>query len=672
MTKKKKNPPVFIRFKADQEQGHIVGVYLKVQDQYKDLTIGQFEQLPDNTNTSQYKESVERIDIIGASSLFPEPIILDKTSAEFVEITEIGKRTGFDFVKTIYCRYNWPINGLTSGYEIFYSNKEKEFVYRYVDVVATGSDQVEVTLSETDIAFFFKAQGILRWRHPAGPINNPWWPPFLSGVDKQAEYNQGFANLTDTNALTGINWSLSYCYLHEASYWIITQDWNTPLEGEVSQVVITGKYVVAQNQYTPPISPTPVYQIRRERVKTTKTLSLALEVKEDKYKKGGQNEPITATVWTDSFVNPASYFYDLYFKWNNLPALNEIAGQQIVFDDQPPEEYSKGYWINLSEHKAIFKIEQESGQEGVDTSFIRMVDERGEHQLPYINEVVPGTDFIKVISQSEGFSWPIKNSLFFNDTMGRQLYFSLRQIETGGFYTSEIKPMIIKKNDEYMFMVSAWDKCLVWKDGVEYILPSEGSFNINGVTVPVEDKWRWNISDNIEGGINAPQFADYCSYFQDFGMCSCYLVEGEEENYKWVNFTYQEWNRYVYYFNTSTWYGDYLYKVRVDEFYDGTFFRDELIKHNYPINILEVIQKEIKKDLKIYRPDTTSLWVEKYKLTLDSNNLTAKIEYIRRFNVPFTPPVTEEIALLQPTTQKPNNNDSVNHITQLRDIFYIP
>jgi hypothetical protein len=667
--RKKKNPPVYIRFKADQEQGHIVGIYLKAQEQYENLTISQFNQLPESPNTPQYKESVERMDIIAVSSVLPEPILLDKISADFTEINSIGKRTGYEFIRTIYCRYDWPINGLTSAYEIFYGNKEKEFVYRHLDIAATGTDQTEITLSETDIAFFFKTEGTLRWRHPAGFIDNPWWPPFVWGVDNNTEYNQNFLNELppDPNV---INWSLSYCYLYNGSYWIIAQDWNDPPEGENAKVIITGKYVIPQNQYTPPISLTPVYPLNRERIKTTKTLNLSINVNEDKYKK--EIIPVTETVWTDSFYQPPSFFYDLYFKWGALPVLNESAGEVVIFDEQPPEEYSKDYWVNLSEHKAIFKIEEESGENNAN-SFIKMIDEKGEHQLPYIlNETTPGTDYIKVISQSEGYSWPIRENLFFNDTMGRQLYFSLRQVETGGYGTSEVKPMIMKKNDDYMFMISAWDKCLIWKEGVEYVLPAEGSFDVNGIVHPVEDKWRWNISDNVEGGIDAPQFADYCSYFQDFGMCSLYLVEGEEANYKWVNWTYEEWNSHVYYFNVASWYGDYIYKVRVDEFSDGTFFRDELIKNNYPLNILEVIQKEIKKDLKIYRPETTSLWVEKYKVTLDGDTLTAKIEYVRRFKVPFSPPVTEEIALLQPELKGPTNNDSVNHITQLRDIFYIP
>lgn len=662
--RKKKKPPVYIRFKSDQEQGHIVGVYLKPQDQYKHLSIGQFDDLPDNPNTPQYKESVERLDIVATSNAFPEPILLDQISTEFIEIGSIGKRTGYNFIKTVFCRYDWPINGLTSMYEVFYGNKEKEIVYRYIDIQATGIEQTEVTLSETNIAFFFKTQGVLRWRHPGGPINNPWWPPFSWGVDINSEYNQGFIDL-DINNIPNINWSLSYCYLLNDLYWIIAQDWNTPAEGEISQVVITGKYKILQNQYTPPISTTPVYPLKRERIKTTRDIDLNIEVKEDKYKK--QLTPVTEVIWVDSFNKPPSYFYDLYFKWDGLPALNEGAGQVIVFDEQQPEESRSGYYLHLSEHKAIFKIE-ESGNIGTGT--IKMIDEKGEHQLPWDRE--PGrTDYIKIMSESDGYSWPIKTSNAFNDTMGRQIYFSLRQIEIGGFYTSEIKPMIMKKNDDYVFMVSTWDKCLIWKEGVEYILPHKASFNVNGITHPVEDRWRVNFSGNIEGGIDPPQFADYCSYFQDLGMCNQYLVNGENGYPPWINASYSEWSD-VYYFNVATWYGDFIYKVRVDEFFDGTFFRDELVKNNYAENILEILNKEIKKDLKIYRAETTSLWVEKYKVVLNPENLTANIEYVRRFKVPFSPPIEGEITLSQPETKAPTTSDNVNHLTQLRDIFYIP
>ena len=206
------------------------------------------------------------------------------------------------------------------------------------------------------------------------------------------------------------------------------------------------------------------------------------------------------------------------------------------------------------------------------------------------------------------------------------------------------------------------------KGGQEYLLPIEYFYEINGIKIPVSFQSQRLL--NQYGDTNYPEIpfaknAFFVDYFSAKSMLTHYWTK---ERYAIATIEspgFLKDHRDPRNFMVSSWFGDFIYKIRVDEFTDGSFFFDELIKSNYSINFIEQLTtngKKIKRDLKIYHPSTQALWVEKYQIILKEEDNTAEIKYITRFQSQFTPPLEKEI----------QSDDIRDILVSLKQIMYVP
>lgn len=289
-----------------------------------------------------------------------------------------------------------------------------------------------------------------------------------------------------------------------------------------------------------------------------------------------------------------------------------------------------------------------------------MKDEWGE-QEKFSN----GTGIFKFASQINGYTMP---SPYGDNTnpFYRQLYFGYMRNVTSYLFQDQV---VFKAFDSETYIIDKVERGLIWKEGKEYLLPQTHSYNINNVDIPVPlNSWRIGRFGPV---YNTACFAEYFAARhmmmtykgkQTSDGNDGYIVfrtnNYEEDFYGWDNSCYR----------ISSWFGDFIYKVRVDEFYDGTFFFDELIKNDFALDTLVVINKQIKRDLKIYRPETKALWVEKYQVVLNEENSTAEIKYVTRFQVSLSPPVEEPLDY-DPFDQ---GNYPGSSLIKLKQIIYVP
>lgn len=708
MRKKKKK--VFIRFKADQEQGRLVGTYVKVRDQHKDLTLREFYYATKNhvyyEPVYKNKDQREGMDFIIASPSFPEYKKIKTVSEWPYSLNNIGPPGQEEFTSSIQgdIYKDWIWAGANGENDIFYINKEKDLIHRYVDATGSGSQIVEDIESTEYDALFFNRDKRVEEKNDLRFIvlDTTGIPAYIlsdNGLTLDSPvsyiYHQGPEAVID---LSSVNWELAYVYFAYNIYYVLVLDYQDPANVEPGmnpQIKLKQKILINQDTgWSPPIELTPVYKIRETIEKTTTPKSLNIKVIEKKYNTIGECVN-TDEICQYSYNKPPDISHRKAWKWGAMPALYAEPGDwEVEFDyGEETENRSSSVYILLSYHLAIFYAEEYS--KGHDYQFdgglVEMQDEKGTHRIPNLSFGGSRDDYIKVISESTGYTWGYTKVEYY-DQIAKQFYFSEGRVCIGSFSLPAFKPMIIKKNDEYVFMVSDYNKCFILKDGVEYVLPIKQDFEINGVKIPVEDKLRVDVFYELGDELDAlpPQFADFVFYFQSLAMNNCYLVKHDNEGLDRYHPDFRE--DYVagieslglwgYFNQVYTWFGDYIYKVRTDEFYDGTFFFDEVIKRNYPKDhraFLLDLGKEWKRDFKIYRPETKELWVEKYKVTLDGSNNTAKIDFVRRFTAPFTPPV-EEIMPSDPYWLSEEGNPSpdpmeggyTSMLTQLYSISYIP
>lgn len=274
--------------------------------------------------------------------------------------------------------------------------------------------------------------------------------------------------------------------------------------------------------------------------------------------------------------------------------------------------------------------------------------------------------FFKFATQIEGYTMPSPYGDRTNPFY-RQLYFGYMRNVTSYLFQDQV---VFKAFDSETYIVDKVERGLIWKNGKEYLLPQTYSYNINNIETPVPlNSWRIGRFGPV---YNTACFAEYFAARHmmmtykgkrpsdgDDGYIVHRTNNYEEEFYGWDNSCYR----------ISSWFGDFIYKVRVDEFYDGTFFFDELIKNDFALDTLVIINKQIKRDLKIYRPGLTSLWVEKYQVILNESESAAEIKYITRFQVSLTPPVDE---LLDYDPLLNIYDYPISALTKLKQIIYVP
>lgn len=628
----KKGDKVYFRFRAEQEQGRLVGTYIKLRDKYKGWTRQQIYEY-----TREWKIGIintrdqrEDFDIIVVSPDFKEDgrKYLGTIASDPFELDEMGDRLQRDgFTRSILIRKYWPSALSASGeYNLYFGNKNGEYVWRRVE--ASGGDATTVTVVDSK-------QVYILFQHIDIDENT-----------NEEDYILQYSPLPSPDLPAGPH------------YIITTTTFPSPAVYKVAGFGIE--------------------EIR----KTTTPRSINFKVLETRYDRFGEMIE-EKEIYRYNYSRPPSYFFDKWLTHGAVPSLQIEAGEELIlltYEDKVRfpvlnTTNSSAFYALLTYHLAILTAVQERTETAGTvtwTGFAFMKDDKGTHQVPLRNEG-EGTDYLKVISQSNYSTWPTGMPERW-DAITRQFYFSIEQVS--GMW-SEASPSIMKKNDAYEFMVSGYDKCFIWKDGKEYVLPVKKEYEINGVKWVVEDRLRFDYWFNVGAELieNPPRFADFVFHFQSHYMGEGWVANPppDEANPRLSidmlrndGFLESGW-----YHQSSTWYGDYIYKVRVDELFDGTFFSDIVIQNNYPVEYDFIANIDFKRDLKIYRPDTTFLWVEKYKVSLDESNKTANIEYIRRFSVPFKPPV-EEVLPPYPKDITDDNQIPTERDIQLCAISYIP
>lgn len=265
--------------------------------------------------------------------------------------------------------------------------------------------------------------------------------------------------------------------------------------------------------------------------------------------------------------------------------------------------------------------------------------------------------------------------------------------ENWSFY-DEAWPTVLKSNNKEDFlMLPQTGPAFILKDENKYLL-GPGSFDINGT--------KYNI------GYLYPLF------FATENMM----------HQRWKYFSVGGWKKYNFHgswgfgawrergYMTYSWFGDYIYRIRIDELIDEPLFSqnaEEVIRLQYPNNpqpeidlmlgfkakaellgfkggafFLDVLNNAttdqqmkdlarfigiaggINNFLKIYQPDTNKLWVEKFQIQYSEDQ--AQIVFKERFVNPFYSPLTTSVL----SCGDWDIDTLEKYIPALKSICYIP
>lgn len=275
-------------------------------------------------------------------------------------------------------------------------------------------------------------------------------------------------------------------------------------------------------------------------------------------------------------------------------------------------------------------------------------------------------------------------------------------------------PSMIKANDKDAYLMETeGGGCIVVKDGVDYPVKAT-KFNINGTEYNLKE-WEFVSFFCSSSMMQCKWFSEtrQSGYFEEYPEFKEQWLEEhgtlhDFDHYTYTFFEFDDWfswsSIYDRGYMITSWFGDYLYRVRIDEFIEEPYWTQEL---DWIINeggyapspwkgpaeglgvvggafFFDILQKnktrasyKIIADymkhyappgqmLKIYQPGTNKLWVEKFRL--DIKDGTAEIVYVERFQVPFFSPVeTQTKAALDFNIQT-----TEEYFTRMKSICYVP
>ena len=248
-------------------------------------------------------------------------------------------------------------------------------------------------------------------------------------------------------------------------------------------------------------------------------------------------------------------------------------------------------------------------------------------------------------------------------------------------------PTIIKANDKDSFLMETDEgESIFVKNNIEYHL-NPTNFEINGVQY------------DLLGG-------DFVDFF-----CASSMMQVKTFDQSSLEFDglFHWGGLYDRQYMITSWFGDFLYRVRIDEFIEepywtqeldwiinawdseyrtndrntkkgpaealgvvgGAFFFDILQKNKTlaDMRIISAYMKDyapVGQMLKIYQPGTNKLWVEKFRLDIKDGE--ANLVYVERFQVPFFSPVeTQTKAALDFDVQT-----TEEYFTRMKSICYVP
>lgn len=271
-------------------------------------------------------------------------------------------------------------------------------------------------------------------------------------------------------------------------------------------------------------------------------------------------------------------------------------------------------------------------------------------------------------------------------------------------------PAIIKANDKDVYLMETeGGGCIVVKEGIDYpIAPT--SFVINDV--------QYDLLDRDFVDFFCASSMMQCKWFSETRQSGYYEEYPEfkpvwQGHFKHTFFDFDQLfpygDSYDRQYMITSWFGNYLYRVRIDEFIEepywtqeldwiinawdseyrtndrntkkgpaealgvvgGAFFFD-ILQKNKTLTNMRIISDFMKdyapvgQMLKIYQPGTNKLWVEKFRLDIKEG--TASLVYVERFQVPFLSPVETQ-------TKGGLNFDiqtTEEFFTRMKSICYVP
>jgi hypothetical protein len=609
--KKKIKKKTYLRFNAKPQPGYLLGFYSVPRKEILNSPLFFFQYEYDAAIQGDW-DKVKSQDLILASVNIKEPIVLETASREMSGFPDwAGQRVS---PPKHYITPSHPLfeneNTFHGDRELFYYvyvNDKKEIIYRYTtgrtSVFNPGTDPIDV-----------------REREWAGTGNASFY-----------------------------NWNGGLCFAIATRkfLWPVYIDSNgNSQDVPTSEMTKIGEGVV-----------------RFEEGLYEKSSDIFIEIKEKK-------------IIIDNITKEAKeeILPDVYsFSWRNrelsrkgeyvYPSVGGFPGGRILDTDYavvyPSYSGVESSWW-LSHHGSIFVnfFDENFGSEpfldldnnpmppapsplplGVE-SMTTTIDKYGEYSV-----YMPGSDIVKVDTLIPPVTIPpqyVRNPQF--AYMEASVYFGTNYINDLFLIPENC---LLKCADRDLILIDKFDKSVIWKDGQEYVLPTSYSYQINGITIslPFMTPKKTHLYNYVSEQVEEHPTRDvalFANYFSSFAMVTWFVDANQftEESSYW-NTSIEDYTHFM----TSSWFGDYIYKVRVDELKDGSFFYDRLIKSNFNYDLITQMAEEenlvIKQDLKIYMKETTSLWVEKYQVIL-KEDLTAEIQYVSRFKTSFTPPYQEE------------------------------
>lgn len=596
---KKIKKKTYIRFNAKPQPGYLLAVYGKVNEYWQNKTEQEFFDSKVPAYAAQDYDTLLSMDLLVVSTIYPEPIFLNRCVRDsyiggFSRRTTEEDFTSFPFIlpfESAYFGASQGSNDVPGLLDCFFIDKDKNFHYRYI----TGQGVSSLFINQTRL---YSYQGgvneySLKVRDES----------FIQEV-KEKKILFGEFDVTESPEILAENNFTNRSIRKNVTY-------RELLPGETPPTDID------TNTLLPSVS-----KDQRDFVTILSYHGAIFSINYD------------AKAW-EAISNPL------------LPKPEEILdlfGNPIPLLGANP---ASGY---------EFKMEDSNGNQVINGI------ETGQY-LKFASQINQApVDMARTITATD------PSTAIYKNPANKQLYLSPYLIEEHW----EQRQGALKASDSESYLIHCMDESIIWRDGIEYKLPNNYFYNPQGVNLPVDNRRRrWHI----ESPDSELLMSDYCEYFSCRGMVSNYIsVEGDREfvsNDYWIALD-------TTHFLTSSWWGDFIYKVRVDEFLDGAFFHEELVKAGWPIpeknNLFSLEGRKIKKDLKIYHPSTKSLWVEKYQVILDPDANTAEIKYITKFKISFTPPLDNPLLETWETPRSVwwNVPGSTLQSTSLKGIQYIP
>lgn len=667
MLKKKKND-IFFRFKIMPQPGYLVATYVVPQDNVKTKTI--VDAISDN---SLYSDTIFDVKIVFSTDL-ENPIVVDNIT--FTENDEwLGSNIGFENGVPVVGTYNYQYKRAVTdffpvdfgGYDYITTiNANKEVVYSYF----YGTRYLNVSASQpSELETLFTGFG------------------YYTGKIKQKIINQRENEVNDSLFYTFPSWENSFEALYNSDFGKVYEE----RSGGYGQCAlgphntfffrhgsVTGDTGIVFSFGSPP-----------EKNFQGATRIYFRFVTQDAYL------ALSGATQFKIGVNGTVYTYQGDgFIMENIEGMTGVRGYA---------EISPALEIDVPDGVRLSFLSENTPPGLAGDNYLAIDGDTQEKQ-----EITPynPNSLLQYIIGYEKYQVDTAFTPFENQWYFRGWWV---QYPLGNKW---IRPTTIKANDKKMYLLQVpgiitqeepdpKTKSLIYnkENNTEYVLP-ETSYSIKGKTYSV---------DNYVKYFSAPAML---SFFQKKGVDLYKWDEAELDGGYYITEGPFRWGANTGHdktFSIASWFGDYIYRVRIDElnsepeftqsldyfflnnryaspeYYEavkqdmsllhmtsGSFFFD--IVENITTNELAeklwnvLSSMGLKALLKIYNPKTKSLWVEQYQVILKEDDKTASINFVTSFPIPFKPPLESPARSIDDYSIDTLQDFCV----RLKSIYYVP